>query len=94
MAILPFLKNKTQQAGVIVKTRAPDESEPKEIKKDSELDELEEVIKDFRRALEAGDVRRMAEIVRMAHDVLHDYMSVGNRDEDYDSQNAKAGEQE
>jgi len=48
------------------------------------------------RALESRDYRRMAEIVRMAHDVLHDYMDSGNRKEPhtYDAQNERAAEEQ
>lgn len=66
-----------------LKQRSPDnpagDPSPEE---DKELRELEEVIKDFMQAMSAKDSKRMANIVRMAHDILHDYMDAGNRSEE------------
>lgn len=58
-----------QVAGVIVKHRPSDNSE-----ESSELSDIEAAIQDFMKALEAKDIKRMAEIVKIAHDLLHEHM--------------------
>lgn len=69
-----------KSGSLTVKQRSPDiQEEPHQ--EDIELHELEEVVKDFMQALSANDTKRMASIVRMAHDILHDYMDAGNRDD-------------
>jgi hypothetical protein len=64
----------------VIKERTPDEHESEEQpKEDSEIEEIAEAIRDF---MNTEDTHRKAEIVRMVHDILHDYMTSGNREED------------
>lgn len=93
--MLPFLKNKHQRqgSGVIVKERQPDH--PEEVSSDMSQDEqkeLEQCVKDILEAVKSSDIRKIAEHVKIAHDILHHYMdnSEPEDSEDYDSQNQKA----
>jgi hypothetical protein len=41
---------------------------------DSEMPTIELMVKDFMKAMERKDVKAMAIIIKLAHDILHEYM--------------------
>lgn len=88
--MLPFLKPKAKQTGVIVQDRQMPESDG-----DSDIDqaELEEFVKDVIVAISAKDIKQIAQSVKELHDVLH--MQMDNKPEtNFALQNAKAFNQE
>lgn len=79
--MLPFLKNKDrQQTGVLVHERKPDEN-TQENQEDSssteETDSIEALVKEFMEAMKTTDTKKMSELVKTIHDVLHEYMGKG-----------------
>lgn len=69
------MKPKRHSGAVIVKTRSSDHPAGKESHDEGdELRGIEEAVEDFMRAAAAKDVKRMAQIVKMAHDLLHEIM--------------------
>lgn len=88
--ILPFLKNsqKNNNAGVIVKERAPDEKPADEIQPDT----LEDCVERLLKAIESKDKSAMVEAIRDMHDELH--LEMSEKSNSYDSQNEKAAQKE
>lgn len=67
--MLPFLKPKAN-SGLIVQKRSA--IEPKE--ESNEIQDLEGYIEQFKQALEANDLKKMASIIKSAHNLLHEHM--------------------
>jgi hypothetical protein len=76
------MKAKRDAGLIIIKHRTPDEPVGDESNPDSETAELEECMEDFKRAWNAGDMKRCAQILKMAHDTLHEYMNEENQPEE------------
>lgn len=93
--MLPFLKQKSHQTGVIVKERAPDMDSESELPV-TEAEELEACIHDIMSAMTSKDVKQIASHVKALHDILHQYMGSESESDsnDYQSQNAKAAEKQ
>lgn len=93
--MLPFLKNKNAQvAGLIVKTRAPDEKPQSEDQDDSSA-AIESCAQALISAIHARDVKAAADAIKDAFDIL----SSGPEEEstskhDYDAQNIKAAQEQ
>jgi hypothetical protein len=94
--LLPFLKPKKLQTGVIVSQRAPD-AKP-EGEDSEEYHELEGCMQDFADALNREDFKGMARAIKDAFEVADSYPHFEGEHEDkaephsYDSQNKKAAE--
>lgn len=90
VSILPFLKNsqKNNNAGVIVKQRAPDEKSGDEIQPDS----LKDCLKRLLSAIKSDDIDSALDAVRDLHDELH--LEMSDKSNSYDSQNEKAAQKE
>lgn len=93
ISLLPFLKRNTAPAGLIVQTRKSDENTEAATQPDDELDVLANCIEDFMKAFRASDKRKMALILKLAHETLHEYMDAEPSDESFAAQNIKAAEQ-
>lgn len=79
-SLLPFLKKNTNSS-IIVQTRTPDaSSEPQE--SDEEIASLEIAIDDFMKAFRARDTKKMALILKVAHEILHEYMNTDSTNEE------------
>lgn len=91
--MLPFLKAKKNQTGLIVEERQSSES-PKEIDPSEEMMTLEECVRDFVVAYGMKDMKQMCESIKTIHDVLHMYMDEGQSEhkdlENFAAQNIKA----
>lgn len=101
--VLPFLKlnNQSASSGIMTKMRKPDEKpvDPNE-EKPNELEEMateaiEECAKDLLRAIQAQDVKRMAEALRSAFEIADAMPHAEGEHEDnsFKSQNAKAAQE-
>lgn len=94
--MLPFLKNKNQPsvAGLIMKTRAPDESPEQEDSEDSSA-AIESCASEIIRAVHAKDPKAVAAALKDAFDILesmpHEEESESTEPHSYDAQNIKAG---
>lgn len=75
--MLPFLKNRSDSGSsqVIEKDRAPDSEQ-------SALSDIEACVSDFMAAAQKNDIKKMAEIVKIAHDLLHEHMDSESQGED------------
>lgn len=85
--ILPFLAKKTQQSGLIVQERQPDE-------KSEGTDEdagMHAAAKDLMDAVHAKDIKRVAEALRAAFQIA-DSEPHNEGPHTYDAQNEEAGE--
>lgn len=74
--MLPFLKPKFNP-GIFNHKRKPDETTDggvDQYSQHSEVEAIEACIEDFIRALNNRDTKKMANIVKLAHDILHEYM--------------------
>lgn len=70
------MKPKKDPGVFIVKNRTPDKPAGEESHQGGhDLQAIEEAVEDFMRALAAKDIKRMAQIVKMAHDLLHEEMA-------------------
>ncbi len=90
--LLPFLKNKQQQSGVIVQNRTPDEP------KDSEDQGLMACAQDLIDAVHAKDAKRVASALKAAFEIADSEPHVEGEHLDessphtYEAQNRKAAE--
>lgn len=66
--MLPFLKNRAPQTGLIVQERKHESNQ------EDECLAIESCIREFMEAAERKDMKKMAIIVKLAHDILHEYM--------------------
>jgi hypothetical protein len=92
--LLPFLKQKSKQTGVIVHDRRPDESKEEDKESDSQK-EIMDCIKDCIISYSTNDIKSLAEHVKSLHDLLHMEMNEeSSSDTNYALQNARAHKQE
>lgn len=75
--ILPFLNKPKASAGVIIKERQPDQPDNDSDSSEPDLNSIEACIADFKSAMDAGDTKKAAEIVKNTHDLLHSFMDKG-----------------
>lgn len=91
--MLPFLKQKTKDTGVIVHDRRPDstEEEPQQ-----ESPEIVDIIKDCIVCYSTNDIAGLAEHVKLLHDALHEHMDQEKESSNtnFALQNARAAKQE
>lgn len=96
--MLPFLKKKNEGgvAGIIVKTRPPDEKSEQD-QDDSKVDSIEYCAQDLLKAIESKDIKAIAEALRDVFDILDSQPhEEGEHIEkhSYDEQNQKAAEEQ
>lgn len=91
--LLPFLKAKPTQTGVIIQERHNSEPEMEPVA-DEEMEALEECVKDLLVAFAFKDIKKIAESIKYIHDVLHMNMDSESNNETYAAQNASAYKQE
>lgn len=95
--MLPFLKNKNSGvAGLIVKSRAPDEKPDSDEPEDKDA-AIHACAQDLINAVHAKDTRAAAEAIRSAFEILdsmphEEGPHEGPEPHSYDAQNQKAGE--
>lgn len=93
--MLPFFKAKSNQTGVIVKDRQPNEPIEESYDDTAEQEELEEFVKDLLVAFSFKDVKKIAQSIKIIHDVLHMHMEGDSQDNtNYALQNARANKSE
>jgi hypothetical protein len=79
--MLPFLRPVSKEHTFTRDPHSqPDYSHPgaepkREESNDSEMLAMEAMVKDFMKAFERKDVKAMAVIIKLAHDMLHEYMN-------------------
>ena len=89
--LLPFLKKKiAPQAGIIVKTRAPDKPDEVEQDQDDSSAAIESCAGELIRAIQANDVKGAAMALKDAFDILESMPHDEAEPHSYDSQNAIA----
>lgn len=89
--MLPFLKKKeVPAAGLIVKTRAPDEK-PNENQDDSHI-AIESCAQELIRAIHAKDAKAAAMAIKDAFDILESMPHEESEPHSYDAQNQEAAE--
>jgi hypothetical protein len=91
--ILPFLAKKNQQAaGIIIKTRQPDEPEASS---DSSSEAIEACAQDLINAVHAHNIKGVADAMKSAFDILESMPHEENEESasphSYEAQNMKAG---
>lgn len=86
--MLPFLKNKKQGSGVIIKERAPDAPVGDQVESDS----LEDCVGRLLLAFASKDKAQIAQALRDVHDELH--LEMNDKSNSYDEQNEKAADKE
>lgn len=87
--MLPILNKKKSQTGVIVQQRAPD-SKPEQNQEDSSG--LEIAAKDLLNAVEAKDIKGIAEALKAAFQIADSEPHEEGEPHSYQAQNIKAGE--
>lgn len=92
--MLPFLaKQKHQSAGVIMKTRKPDETSEKTDESGDDAG-LEAAAHDLHSAVHSGDIKGIASALRAAFEILDSMPhEEGPHTNDYDSQNELAAKE-
>ncbi len=95
---LPFLNNKKSIAGVIISKRKPDGGKEELHSEGNEYDGIEECMEGFKKALEAGDTKAMAQHFKDAFQISdsepHDEGEHTNEsDNSYAAQNEKAAQE-
>lgn len=101
--MLPFLKKKEAPvAGIVIKTRTPDEKPVEEMDEvDDQMVAIEACAKELIRAVHARDSKAVAMAMVDAFDILESMPHGESEDEEeqaephsYDAQNIKAGEED
>lgn len=90
--MLPFLRHKKNNAGLIVKQRSPDVSSGDEAE-GSAPDGMEAAAQDLMDAISAGDAGKVASALRAAFQIADsEPHEEGEHTNDFDSQNEKAAD--
>lgn len=89
--LLPILKIKNQQPGVIVQERQSNALKEKNDETTEHQEELESFVKDLLVAFSFKDIKKIAESIKIIHDVLHMHMdNEPSEDTNFALQNARA----